>query len=156
MATPAMKPVLKNGNGIEYQPRNVVAEFVDDYGDRQIIHRGSQGKRLSVFKGLDTPALRLNRAIAELMGARIRARRIELGLSLKEVAYRAGMQTVSPKQYIHSIETPLQHRKSTVRLGTLYALAYALECNPSDLLPEPAEVMALANVSPEEFKALSA
>lgn len=153
---PAKKPVLTVADPSAYLPRNPVAEFTDEYGDRQIIHRGYQGRRLSVFKGLDTPALRLNRAVADLMGKNIRHRRLELGLSLKEVAYRAGMQTVSPKQYIHSIEMPLQHRKNTVRLGTLYALSYALECSPADLLPSPAEVMALANVSPEEFKALAA
>lgn len=147
------KPVLI-ADGIEYQPRAVVAEFIDEYGEKQTIHR-PKGRRLSVFKGLNTPVLRMNRAIAELMGARIKARRLELGLSLKEVAYRAGMQTVSPKQYIHRIENPLSHRKEGIRMGTLYALAYALECGPQDLLPSAYEVMALAGVSPEEFKALS-
>lgn len=148
------KPTLAT-IGVEYRPHAPVAEFVDDYGEKQIIHR-PRGRRLSVFKGLDTPALRLNRAIASLLGKNLKARRLELGLSLKEVAYRAGMQTVSPKQYIHRMEAPLAHRMQVPRMGTLYALAYALECQPSDLLPSPQEVMALAGVSPTDFAALAA
>jgi DNA-binding Xre family transcriptional regulator len=150
-----MKTILVTAPPTEYRPHNPVAEFVDEYGDKQTIHR-PKGRRLSVFKGMDTPALRLNRAIAVLMGQRIKARRLSLGLSLKEVAYRAGMQSVSPKQYIHRIESPLEHRKGTVRFGTLYALAYALECAPTDLMPTPDEVMALAGVAPDDFRALAA
>jgi DNA-binding Xre family transcriptional regulator len=138
---------------VVYQPTSPVAEFVDEYGDTQIVHR-PRGRSLRVFRGLNTPALRLNRAVSGLMGERIKARRLELGLSLKEVAFRAGMQTVSPKQYIHSIETA--KRGEGVRLGTLFALAYALECEPADLLPAASEVMKLAEVTPEEFKALAA
>lgn len=149
------KPTLRVASDVNYRPHNAVAEFTDEYGDKQVIHR-PQGRKLSVFKGLDTPALRLNRALAILMGAKIKARRIELGLTLKEVAYRSGMQTVSPKQYIHRIEAPLNHRKGTVRMGTLYALAYALECTPADLLPSPDEVMRAAGVGPTDFKALAA
>lgn len=144
----------------EYQPRHVVATFVDQYGDQQIIHRpaGGAASSLRVFRALNTPALRLNRAVAYLLGDRIKSRRLELGLSLKEVAYRAGMQTVSPKQYIHAIETAGKGAKASegIRLGTLFALSYALECAPSDLLPPMAEAMTLANISPEEFAALAA
>jgi len=143
----------------EYKPRRVVATFIDEYGDEQIIHRpkGGAASKLRVFRALNTPSLRLNRAVSYLLGDRIKARRLELGLSLKEVAYRAGLQTVSPKQYIHAIETAGKgnNRAEGIRLGTLFALSYALECQPGDLLPPPEDAMALANISPEEYAALS-
>lgn len=138
---------------MDYQPKNAVATFVDQYGDEQVIHR-PKGRRLSVFKGLNTPAMKLNRAIAVLSGQRIRTRRLELGLSQKQLCQRAGLANVNPKQYIHAIEAAT--RNNGVRQGTLYALAYALECEPGELLPTKLEAMTLANVEASAFKPIAA
>jgi DNA-binding Xre family transcriptional regulator len=132
---------------LAHQPVFPVATYTDEYGDTRIIHaeRGKGGK-LRRLKGMDTPAGLLNRAIAILLGRRVRERRLHLGLTMPEVAKRAGLASASPKQYIYHIETA--HRREGVRLGTLFALAHALECEPADLLPSAAEAMNLASVKP--------
>ncbi len=127
-------------------PRAPVATFTDEYGDERIIHR-PKGRRLSVFNGGDTPTLRMNRAVAVLLGKAVRARRNELGYTARELCMRAGFVDVNPKQRIHHIETAM--RGEGVRLGTLYALAHALDCAPVDLLPSVKEAADLAGVAPD-------
>jgi DNA-binding Xre family transcriptional regulator len=138
---------------IRPEPVNPVAEFVDEYGDKQVVHR-KKGRRLSVYRKGDTPVHLLNRAAAILFGKRIRERRLVLKMTQKQVALKAGLSTASPKQYLHKIETGF--RAEGVRMGSLYALAYALECDPTDLLPCPKEVAKLAKVGPNDLKPLAA
>lgn len=138
---------------VDYTPKNVVATFVDQYGDTQIIHR-PKGRRLSVFKGGDTPALRMNRAAAILIGQRIKAARLEAGLSQKQLCLRAGLANVNPKQYIHGIEAAT--RTAGCRMGTIYALAHAMGVEATDLLPTMNEVMMLAKVRATNIKTLAA
>lgn len=137
---------------VDFQPKNPIATFEDDYGDTKIIHR-PKGRRLSVFTGGNTPALRLNRAVAILVGQRVKARRQSLQMTQKQLCLRAGLQNVNPKQYIHAIEAAT--RMQGVRMGTLFALAHALRCAPGDLLPTVDEACALADVGPGTVSALA-
>ena len=141
-----------------YDPKNPLATFVDDYGDERIIHR-PKGRSLRVYRGLTTAPLKLNKAIAPLVGARIRERRLALGLTLQQVAARAGMATGgNPKAVMHAIESAGKpgRRSEGVRLGTLFALAHALECSPADLLPNMEEAIDTAGVAQSEFVGLAA
>lgn len=134
------------------EPVNPVAEFVDNYGETRVIHR-KRGRRLSVFNGGDTPVLRMNRAAAILSGGLIKQKRIERGLTARELCLRAGFVDVNPKQRIYALENAT--REQGVRLGTLYALAHALECDVSDLLPSLPDVLKLAGVRVQELKGLT-
>lgn len=127
-----------------FSPRNPVAAFTDEYGDEQIIHR-PKGRRLSVYKGGNTPALLMNRAVAVLLGQNIRRERERCGMTMKELGEKCGLCTGSPKQYIYHIETGF--RKEGVRLGTLFVIAEALGVAPQALLPSFAEAADLAGVS---------
>lgn len=127
----------------QMRPTTVIAEFEDQYGDVRKIHR-PKGRRLSVLREGNTPVHAMNRACAILMAKKIKARRLELGLSQKQVCIRAGFELVNPKQRIHAIENAT--RNEGVRLGTLYALAQALLCEPRDLLPTLAEVLHASGV----------
>lgn len=133
-------------------PQNPVADFVDEYGENQTIHR-KKGRRLSVYRKNETPVHLMNRAAAVLFGQNVRAQRTKLGMTMKDVALKAGLCTSSPKQYIHKLESGF--RAEGVRMGSLFALAYALECEPSDLLPSHAAVVALAGVKPSDISPLS-
>lgn len=130
---------------LDLKPKNPIAEFTDEYGDKRIIHR-KKGRRLSVFNGGDTVALKMNRACAVIIGKKIKARRTLLMMSQKVLCQKAGLQNVNPKQYIHAIENAT--RLAGCRTGTLYAIAYALECEVTDLLPSLNEVMKVSDVGP--------
>lgn len=136
--------VKSKRKALEYRPRNIVATFVDDYGDERVIHR-PQGKAMRVFKGLDTPVLMLNRAVAVLMGERIRARRLAIGMTMEELGRKSGLSSQNPKQYIFAIEKC--GRTAGVRLGTLFLLANALKAEVQDLLPSYEEAAAYAGVT---------
>lgn len=136
-----------------YTPKKVVATYVDTYGDERIIHSPQGGKALRVANTSDTPCLRMNRAVGILMGGKIRARRTELGITAKALCERMGLANTNAKQYIYGIETAF--RAQGVRLGTLYALADALECEITDLLPAPVDVRAMAGVSRRAVVGLS-
>lgn len=135
----------ENGSLIPSRPeREVVAEFVDRYGERRSIRR-RKGKGLSVERVRVTPVHALNRAAGVLMGARIRAARERAGLTLEQLCVRAGLIAANPKQRMYEIERG--HRQEGVRLGTLYALALALDAPVGDLLPTPEEVQREAGVN---------
>jgi DNA-binding Xre family transcriptional regulator len=131
---------------IVFEPRNPVAEFQDEHGDTQTIHR-PKGRRLSVYRGGNTPVLRMNRAVAVLLGERIRARRLMLGMTQEQLCLKAGFVHTHPKQRMADIERAT--RAEGIRLGSLYAVAYALGCHPGDLLPPMDDVMKLAGVGPQ-------
>jgi DNA-binding Xre family transcriptional regulator len=137
---------------ISLTPKNPVASYVDQYGDLQVIHR-SKGRRLSVFKGGDTPALRMNRAASILIGQKIKAMRLQKKMSQKNLCLKAGLANVNPKQYIHAIESAT--RMAGCKTGTLYAIAYALDCEVSDLIPTVREVLEYANMTESTVTALN-
>lgn len=125
-----MDAITNNGR---YKVREVVGTYNDKFGEKQIIHR-PKGRALRVLKEMNTPALRMNRVASTLIGQLIKKRRVELGISLEECATRAGLRSQSPKQYMWEIENDV--RQSGVRMGTLYAIARALDCEVGSFLPE--------------------
>ena len=137
-----------------YQPRpeRVVASYEDQFGDVRLIHR-PKGKALRIAKNCNTPALRMNRVAATLIGQKIKQRRLLKGYALEELATLAGLASQTPKQYMWSIEQAT--RGEGVRTGTLYALAIALDCEVSDLLPSTCEVAAAASVAFQQVVSLA-
>jgi len=137
-----------------YRPKNVIAEFVNELGETRIIHRpkGRNVGSLRILKQSDSAAHRLNRAAAVLIGERIRAARIAKGFGLAALAERAGLKGNPAKVYMFSIEKAA--RREGIRFGTLYALAIALECDISALMPTPEEVRRAANVGFQEVTTL--
>lgn len=110
--------------------------FTDKYGDARAIHRTRHG--LQVKRTNLTPVIKLNQAMAALVGDRIRALRIERGYGLAELCERAGIVSATPKSRMWELENAV--RKEGMRLGTLYALAIALDVEVCELLPTTDEV----------------
>lgn len=140
--------------GVRYKPQHPVASYTDAYGEERVIHAPKGGRRLSVAKNSDTPVARMNRAAAILLGQRLRERRLAMGLTMQEVGERAGLRNANQKAYVNSLEKAT--RAEGMRLGTLYALASALECDPADLMPARSEVMRGAGVRPVSATTLEA
>lgn len=140
-------------NRVIYKPKNLVATYVDSHGEERVIH-SPKGRSLRRFDKSDTPQRRLNRAVAILLGHNIRDRRLALGLSQKDLCIRAGIVNSNPKQFISGIERA--QRAEGMRLGTLFALATALECEPGLLLPSTAQAMETAGVGAKSQTTLEA
>ncbi len=117
----------------------VVATFEDKYGETRTIHRGKNG--LAIKQEVTTPSLAFNQPVAELIGKRIKKARIARGMTLVELAVRCGMRSGHPKNRIWGIENAT--RGEGIRLGTLYAIAIALDVEACELLPTNEEVMGL-------------
>lgn len=124
-----------------------VARFEDKYGEERVIHKTRHGLRVKQEKR--TPALRMNRAVSAMIGARIREARKAHGWTLEELAVRAGMASGNPKDRIWAIENAT--RGEGMRMGTVYALACALGVEATDLMPRVADVAAAANVRQVEL-----
>jgi hypothetical protein len=127
--------------------------FVDRYGEKRTIHRDPHG-RLAVKREKKTLALHLNQVIAGMIGARIKARRQALGMTLADLCLKAGLASMTPKTRMWEIENSI--RREGVRLGTLYALAFALNCNATDLLPSMDEVKEVADIEEKIIKGMAA
>lgn len=140
----------KAGLGV-FTRGHVEARVVDQYGDERVIHR-VKGSRLSVKRHGNTPAHALNRAAAVLIGMRIRELRLERSLSMAQLCKRAGLASATPKQRMYEIE--MGTRKEGVRIGTLFAIAIALEVPVSDLLPDSDLVARAAGVELQTGEAL--
>lgn len=125
------------------QPKNPVAEFTDQYGEKQVIHR-KKGRRLSVFRNNETPVLVINRAVSILIGQKIKAKRLSLKMTLRDLCIRTGISNVNPKEYMWSIESAT--RMNGCRMGTLFAIARALNCEVSELLPTTKEALEYAEI----------
>lgn len=120
----------------------VIAEFINDYEERTIVHRDERG-RIRIRRNQEVVALRMSKEISKIVGARIRAERKQQGMQLAVLARRAGLTPT--KQRMREIE---QGSRSGMRIGTIYALAWALGVNPLDLLPNMEEVMKQSAVLP--------
>lgn len=120
----------------------VVAEYVDKYGDTRVIHKGRHGLRKKRTRS--TPAMALNNVIGELIGEKIRDARIARGMSMEELCVRSGLSTATPKSRMWEIEKGV--RPGSIKLGTLYAIALALDMDPAELLPSMDEVSECAGV----------
>lgn len=128
----------------------LLAKFTNRYGEEKIVHLTQSGLR--VKNNQSTVVLTLNAKVAELMAGRIKERRKQLGLTLEEVCTRAGIATTTPKARMWEIENGTA--KGGLRFGTLYALAIALECSPSDLMPSLEEVLEGAAIESVTEKSL--
>lgn len=120
----------------------MMVKFEDKYGDEKIIHLTRSGLRVKRTK--NTVSLALNAKAAELTSKNIKRKRQELGLTLEDVIIKAGIVSTTPKSRMWEIEN--NTAKGGMRLGTLYALAIALNCTPQDLLPSMENVIAESGV----------
>lgn len=112
-----------------------VTTFVDKYGDERVIYRSRSSKMTLKRKGV-TPVIEISRALGEMVGARIKRARLRQGLSMEQLGIRAGLATSTPKQRIHEIEHGRKgDRREGVSLGTIYAIAFALDVPVCELLP---------------------
>ena len=138
-----------------YQPKNVVAEFVNELGERRIIHRpkGKSAGSLRILNPSNSPALRLNRAAAKLIGARIREARLAAGMTLEELGTRAGLKGNPVKNYVFAIERGA--RQEGIRFGTLYAIALGLNVSVSELMPSAQDVSEAAGVGVKLVEAVA-
>lgn len=129
-----------------YKPKTIIAEFETELGEKRIIHRlkGKTQGALRILNPSNSPSLRLNRVAAQLIGMRIRAKRLERGMTLEQLGTRAGLKGNPVKVYVFAIEQARRH--DGIRFGTLYAIALALSCDVSELMPDPQEVATLAGV----------
>lgn len=129
-------------------PSGKTAVFVDAAGDeRVLVKRKGPRTHWQVQNKRTTPALALNRAVAKLIGLRIRQLRLDQGLTLASLCERAGLVSANPKARMREIE--VGERREGMRLGTLYALAAALGVSPGSLLPKTEAVLAEAGVTME-------
>lgn len=115
--------------------RPVLAEFTDQFGELQVVHRHSGG-RLAIRRKEPTVALAMAKTVGRIVGERVREERVKAGLSHLALAERSGLK--GGKQAIYQIE---QAMNVGVRLGTLYALAVALNVSPFSLLPPVSVVL---------------
>lgn len=121
-----------------------LATFEDKYGDIRTVHRKPNG-RIAVKRETKTTILAFNQEIGQLIGARIKAKRTEQGLTLKELGVKAGITDGDVKNRVWEIENCI--RGQAMRMGTLVAFAWALGCEPGDLFPPVDEIMAACGVS---------
>lgn len=117
--------------------RNIEATYVDRYGDTRTVHY-SKG-RLSVKQETKTVFLSLCQPIARKIGNKIKERRLQQGLTLEQLCIRAGIASSTPKSRMYEIENA--SRGQGIKLGTIYALARALSCQPQDLMPSLEEAL---------------
>lgn len=120
--------------------RPVMAEFVDRWGDKQVIHR-DKGGILKIRRNAPTVVLAMTKTVGAYAGERIREERIKAGLTGLGLAERSGLK--GGKEAIYAIENALN---TGVRLGTLYAIAAALNVSPFSLLPPVSLVIEQAGI----------
>lgn len=127
---------------------HTVVEFTDQFGDARVIHR-LKGQRLAVKRQGNTPAHAFNRAAAVIIGKNVKEQRIKAKMTMDELCRRSGLAAApgQGKQRIYEIENCL--RREGVRIGTLYALAVALDVPIGKLMPSKEAVQEAAGV---EFK----
>lgn len=116
-------------------PQTAEVTFTDKFGDERVIRRGPTGP-WKLKNTSTTPSLTINQALS-LIGKRIHDMREKRGYTLAELATRAGLAG-QPKQRMWEIENA--QREHGLRLGTIYALAIALDVDVWSLLPAVEEV----------------
>jgi len=129
---------------------NVVAVFKDKYGEERRIHNTRSG--LKVERKNSTLSLHLNKIAGVLVGQKIKALRLQKGLTLEELCMKSGIVSATPKSRMWEIENSL--RKEGIRLGTLFALSISLGVEPHELLPTTREVMEHADIKVQNVSIL--
>lgn len=132
----------------------VHVEFTDQYGDTRVIHR-LKGSKLAIKRNGNTPAHAMNRAAAVLIGQKIRAARLAAGLSLEELCQRAGLAAPPGAGKMRMYEIEKNIRQTGMRIGTLYAIAVALDIPVWSLLPSNEDVIAASGVRFEAIEGLT-
>jgi transcriptional regulator with XRE-family HTH domain len=127
------------------EQEKVVAVIEDEFGEKRVIHRDSRG-RLSYKRNRSTVAMTMSRIIGEITGRKIRSARQKRNMSLRQLCLVAGIVAAPGREKFRMREIEVGGRTG-VRLGTLYAIAAALEVAPADLLPTLSEAMTASNVS---------
>ena len=119
--------------------RPVLVEFADQFGEKQVVHRGANG-RLAIRRKAPTVSLAMTHVVGKYIGTRVHAERVARGWTMETLAERAGLK--GGKQAIYHVEQALS---TGVRIGTLYAIAAALGISPTALLPPIEWVVQEAN-----------
>lgn len=114
--------------------RPVVVEFEDRFGEKQTIHR-DKGGILKIRRKSPTVVLAMTASIGRCIGQRIREERLKAGLTMAELSERSGLK--GGKQAIAHAEAAMD---TGVRIGTVYAIAVALNVSPFSLMP-PVDVV---------------
>lgn len=118
-----------------------VAEFVNEYDERRVIHRRPNGQ-MHVKRMKSGVSQDLGRVVSMFVGQRVREERQKLKLTLESLARRSGM---SPsKMRMRDIEKAMN---GGPKLGTVYALAAALGVSVASLLPDVYVAMKESGVS---------
>ena len=125
---------------------HAVATFVDKYGDEREIHKTRHGLKLR--RNRQTIISKLNPLISKAVGRKIRERRIERGMTLEDLCLKAGLQSVTPKNRMWEIENSI--RQHGTRLGTLYAIAAALDVEATTFMPSLKSIFKDAKISQQE------
>jgi DNA-binding Xre family transcriptional regulator len=126
-----------------YISRNhILVEIQDQYGDQRTIYK-QKGHALRVKKATDTYCLKMNRIAAVLIGHKITEKRLAANLTYEQLGAKAGLAGSYTKQRVYKIEKGI--RKEGMRFGTLYAIAIALNCQPSEIMPTNAEILEILN-----------
>ena len=140
---------MENGNFVSRGYAQI--KFTDQYGEDRVIYRQKGAYRIKNRD--DTIAHVLNRTAADMIGKRIREKRLSRGLTLDGLLAKAGLVAAPGlgKSRMYEIENAGKNRRGAnaqgVRFGTLYALAMALECPITDLLPTTEEIARHAGVA---------
>lgn len=116
----------------------IVATYIDAAGVLRKIHK-NRGNRLAVARKRSTPVIELSKTAGELIGARIREARKRRGMTAQELGERAGFVDSDVKNRVLAIEKST--REGGPKMGTLYAIAIALECEVSELMPRAKDVL---------------
>ena len=109
-----------------------VAMVVDQYGDERIIHAQKGSRDLRIKKLRTTPIEAYNRIISSFISAKIKDLRLAKGWTLEQLAVKAKL---NPATKVRMYEIEANTRRQCIRMGTLYAIAEALEVDPSVLMP---------------------
>ena len=114
-------------------------EVEDRYGEKRILRQTRQANGGYQLQRMgQTPTQALANEVGVLIGKRVKALRLERGYSLEQLCVRAGLRGGNnPKNRMWEIENAV--RKAT-SIGTVYALAMALEVPVTELLPTVDEV----------------
>ena len=115
-------------------------------GEQRIIRKKDSRDGWQIKQEKETPSQIASKELGRFIGQRIRERRLQLGMTMLELGQRAGIRGGNDRQIkvrINEIETASKYRNhslgsehSGIRLGTLFIIANALDCEMADLLPK--------------------
>lgn len=125
----------------------MVIKFKDKYGDTRVIRGTRRGLQLQ--RREYTVSLYLMPVIGRIVGQKIRDERQKAGLSGAELCIKAGLAFGRhPKHRMYEIEH--NTRPHGVKLGTLYAIAAALNIEIGALLPTRQELYDVVGINQSE------